>query len=200
MNNYIAPELHPDLRPYLQGDELHHPFLQLEGGVYPALYHRINQCYKYKIRQIDTPKQPNEWEAYLPHLAPSDRQVEFIKNEFGRQDPEYFRMVGQIWTDPESFGCTSSVIETMIYMDRLKPSHLFHANVFHIMTVTEQQKLSNLPDELTIHRGHHPRLLNGVSWTIDRNVALQYAIGFPEKRNISMGIVSKTDVIAFIDR
>jgi hypothetical protein len=47
---------------------------------------------------------------------------------------------------------------------------------------------------------HHPRLRNGISWTIERNIALQYALGWHKNSQISTGIISKKSVIAVIDR
>jgi hypothetical protein len=47
---------------------------------------------------------------------------------------------------------------------------------------------------------YHPRLLNGFSWTIDRQIAFQYAFGLCAPRSISTGTVSKKSVVAYIDR
>jgi hypothetical protein len=47
---------------------------------------------------------------------------------------------------------------------------------------------------------YHPQLLNGFSWTIDLQIALQYAYGLCAPRFISTGMVSKKSVVAFIDR
>jgi hypothetical protein len=69
-----------------------------------------------------------------------------------------------------------------------------------MMTESEQEKLARLPDRFTVYRGHHDQLLHGISWTINRDVALQYAIGLPGDRSISTGTAIKTSVIAFIDR
>jgi hypothetical protein len=96
MDDYITPKLHSDLQPYLIGDELHHPLLEIDGGVWPGRYHRVNWMYDYKLQTSIDPKPPNEWQSYLPHLDLLDRQIEFIKNELGREDPEYFRLVGQL--------------------------------------------------------------------------------------------------------
>jgi hypothetical protein len=106
--SYTLPQLHLDLQPYLEQDELSHPLLTIDGGVYPGLYQRINQVYQYKRRIAVNPEPPNEWQLYLPHLPVTERQVEFIKHEYGREDPEYFKIVGQTWTDFETIGCTSS--------------------------------------------------------------------------------------------
>jgi hypothetical protein len=200
MNEYTLPQLHPDLQPYLQNGELHHPLVHLEYDI-PALYQRINQFYEYKKQQISAPEPPNEWALYLPHLSDFDRYLQFVTKEIYRQDPEYFRIIGQIWTSFETLGQTSSFLEMMLGLEPFQSSQPPSPNVVHLMTEVERQKLSQLPDEFTICRGHHPRLLNGISWTIDRNIALQYAIGCnDDDRHISTGTVSKKLVIAFIDR
>jgi hypothetical protein len=201
INKFKLPELHSDLRNYLQGDELCHPLIQVEGLI-PALYRRANQVYKQRQQQISKhePQPQNEWARYLPHLSLTERQIQFIINESGKQDPAYFRTIGQIWTAPEPLGCTSGFLELLLGIHPSKPTQTFSPNVLHIMTLAEQQQLAKLPEKLTVYRGHHERLLNGISWTMNCNIALQYAVGWPEHRFISVGIVNKSSVIALIDR
>jgi hypothetical protein len=199
MSEYILPQLHPDLQPYLKDGELHHPLVHLEFNI-PALYQRVNQLYEYKKRTISHPEPPNEWALYLPHLSESDRHIQFITREICRQDPEYFRIIGQIWTSFETLGQASCFLEMMLGLEPFQRDRPLSPNVVHMMTELERQKLAQLPDEFRVYRGHHPRLLNGMSWTIDRNIALQYAVGRYEDFPISTGIVSKGSVIAFIDR
>lgn len=199
MTEYNLPQLHADLQPYLQGGELHHPLVHLEYDI-PAFYSRINQLYEYKQRQIYEPDPPNAWATYFPHLSAADRHRQFITEEIGRQDPEYFKIIGQIWTDYETLGQVSSFLEMMLSVEPFQFSQPLSQNVVHLMIETEQENFSQLPDEFTIYRGHHPRLLNGISWTIDRNIALQYALGWHKNSQISTGIVSKKSVIAVIDR
>jgi hypothetical protein len=199
MSKYSLPALHPDLAPYFQGDDLCHPLIQVEGLI-SCLFGRVNIAYAYKLQQVANPEVFNEWATYLPHLSVIERQIQFLTNEVGRQDPEYFRIIGQIWTDPEILGCTSSFMELVLDLPPFTVDRVLSKNTVYLMTDAEQQKLANLPDELTVYRGHHPRLLNGISWTLDRNIALQYAIGFGETRFISTGVVSKSSIIAFIDR
>jgi hypothetical protein len=201
MTEYILPKLHPDLLPYLEDDEIHHPLLEIEGGVYPALYQRINQVYEYKKRTVDRLEQPNEWQSYLPHLSVIDRQIEFVKNEYMREDPEYFRIVGKIWTDFEILACTSSWLELLLHSEPLRyPNRKLSINVIHMMTDIERQQLAKLPDQFIVYRGHEDRCLQGISWTIDRKIAMQYAIGLNGNRSISTGTVMKRSVIAVIDR
>jgi hypothetical protein len=199
--SYTLPQLHLDLQPYLEQDELSHPLLTIDGGVWPALYQRINQVYQYKQRTDSNPELPNEWQSYLPHLAMAERQIEFIKHEFEREDPEYFKIVGQIWTDYEILGCTSSLLELLLKIEPFhQPNRTLSANIIHMMTESEQAKFARLPDRFTVYRGHDNRLLQGISWTIDRDIALQYAMGLLGERSISTGTAIKASVIAFIDR
>jgi hypothetical protein len=200
MNEYILPKLHPDLLPYLNNDEIIHPLLKIEGGVYPAFYQRINQVYEYKKRTSENPVQPNEWQSYLPHLSINDRIKEFLTHEYMREDPEYFQIVGQIWTDFETLGQTSGLLEMMIRLSPIDRNKTLSPNIIHLMTSLELEKFTELRDRFTVYRGHENRLLHGISWTMDRNIAMQYAVGWHGNRSISTGTVMKKSVIAFIDR
>jgi hypothetical protein len=201
-NKFSRIQLHPELQPYLDRNEqtIEHPIYSCEFA-HPVIYHRINLVYESKKQEIDRPSSPpNEWESYLPHLLPSDRLLEVIKNGYTRTDPVYFKIVGQIWTDRELLGQTSSTLEVLLGIERFSGNRDRSPNIIYMMTEVEQKSLVDLPDEFRIYRGHHERLLNEISWTLDMNVAGQYAIGWEEERKISTGIVSKQDVIAFIDR
>ncbi|HEY9827355.1 MAG TPA: hypothetical protein V6D19_18095 [Stenomitos sp.] len=183
-------------------DELHHPLVHLDGGVHPRLYKRINRLYSYKIEQSIKRSSPNEWQSFLPYLPCCERVSEFLKQEIKRtdfpgEDPQYFRLLGQIWTDPECLGQSSSFLELMLGLIDHQP---LSENVHHMMTPTEKDKLSKLPEEFIVFRGHAEPLLCGISWTINLDIALQYAIGSPFISSISIGTARKSNVIACIDR
>jgi hypothetical protein len=207
IQDHCLPQLHPDLQPYLQGDELHHPLLKVEGGVYPRLYQRINKVYRDKTMRSLQPQ--NQWQAYLPDRPHPERISRFIQAEalgpdFPRQAPEYFELLGQIWTDPDLLMQSSSFLELMLGMgsaiswDKLRQPLSPH--VFHLMTPAEQQKLAELPHELRVFRGHGEPLLHGLSWTLNLDVALLWAIGNPLPSCLSIGTLQKSEVIAVIDR
>jgi hypothetical protein len=201
-NKFSRIQLHPELQPYLNRNEgtIEHPIYHCDF-VHPTFYHRINLVYESKKHKVDrSPSSPNEWESYLPHLSPRDRLLAVFKNEYMRIDPAYFKIVGQIWTDRELVGHSSSTIEVLLGIERFSANRDKSPNIIHMMTEVERQKLANLHDEFRIYRGHDERLLNEISWTLDLNVAGQYAICGEGERQISTGIVSKQDVIAFIDR
>ncbi len=117
--------------------------------------------------------------------------------DFSSETPEYFQLIGQIWTDPELLGQSSSSLEFRLGIFDSRP---LSEHAHHMMTPTEQDKLAQLPNEFIVFRGHAERLLYGMSWTTNCDIALQYAIGSPSKSLISIGTVKKSEVIAFIDR
>jgi hypothetical protein len=201
-NKFSRIQLHPELQPYLDRNEqtIEHPIYSCECA-HPSIYHRINLIYESKKQKNDRPSSlPNEWESYLPHLSPRDRLLEVFKNEYMRTDPTYFKIVGQIWTDRELVGQTSSTLEVLLGIERFSGNRARSPNIIHMMTEVERQKLADLPDEFRIYRGHDERLLNEISWTLNLNVAGQYAVGWEEEHKISTGTVRKQDVIAFVDR
>jgi hypothetical protein len=202
VDRYVLPQLHPDLQPYVDRDELHHPLLDLDGGVYPRIYGRINKLYARRIERSIGSFIPTEWDSLFSHLKDSERIEAFTRQEMQRSDfpantPEYFKIIGQIWTDPECLAMTSSFLELML---GIMHGRSIDPNVCEMMTPIERDKLSQLPTEFTVFRGHADSLLNGISWTTNINIALQYAIGSPLKSSISIGTANKSAVLAVIDR
>ena len=202
ITNFQLPVLHPELRPYVDEDELHHPLLHLDGGVFPGLYNRINKLFAFKNGLFARHDSGYEWGKFYPDFPIYDRirkfhKIELQRSDFPRQTPEYFRLLGDIWTDLELLGQTSNFLETFMGIDLHKCQS---NNVQYMMTEAERAILTNLPDELVIYRGHYERLKHGISWTINPEVALQYALGTPLGNEVSVGTVSKTLVMAYIDR
>lgn len=202
IQSYTLPTLHPDLQPYLQGDELQHPLVSVDGGVYPRNYGRINQLYAYKQQQSRQSRLPNRWQSYYPDLPPFERISKFQmeeteKSEFPRQDPDFYQLLGQIWTDPEMLGPSSSFLEFILGIMFGMP---LSQHVYHLMTPSEQQKLASMSPTFQVFRGHDNRFLGGISWTLSLDVALLYSVGCPDQASVSVGTVNRSEVIAFIDR
>ncbi len=199
---YRLPSLHPDLQPYQFKDELHHPLVSYEGGVYPRFYARINKVYQDQKAKRKRNVELNLWQSFYPDLDLFERLHNFYveeldKPDFPQRDPKYFKILGQIWTNPESLGQSSSFLELMLGTMAGLP---LSKHVHHMMTSVEQKKLTALPKELTVFRGHDHPLLHGISWTLNLDIALQFAMGSPHQSSVSIGTVLKSDVIALIDR
>lgn len=202
LQTYRLPSLHPDLQPYLSEKGLHHPLVHFEWAISPRLHARLNKIYQYRKTSAARKLEPNLWQSFYPDLDLFERLHNFYfeeldKPDFPQRDPKYFEMLGQIWTNPESLGQSSSFLEltlgTMVGLPLSKHVH-------HMMTSAEQKKLTVLPKELTVFRGHDHPLLHGISWTLNLDIALQFAVGSPHQSSVSIGTVQKSDVIALIDR
>lgn len=202
LQTYRLPSLHPDLQPYLSEKGLHHPLVHFEWAISPRLHARLNKIYQYRKTIAARKLEPNLWQSYYPHLDVTERILKFYIEESGlpdfpERDPEYFKIVGQIWTNPESLGQSSGFLELLLGLDYGMP---LSKHAHHIMTSSEQEKLTALPDELTVFRGHAHPLLQGISWTLKLDVALLFAVGSPLQSSVSIGTVQQSDVIALIDR
>ncbi|MEM8641237.1 MAG: hypothetical protein AAGG51_20835 [Cyanobacteria bacterium P01_G01_bin.54] len=200
--HFQLPQLHPDLIPYIDQDEINHPLFHLEGGVFPGIYNRVNQAYAIKRGWRKTRLPGREWQNFYPDLPAIERvykfwDVEPRRSDFPRQTPKYFQLLGDIWTDLEVLGQNSCFLGLFTGLDfQSSPSE----NMRYIMTPSEQQTLARLPDQLLVYRGHNQRLRQGMSWTLQPNIALQYALGLSLGNEISVGTIPKQSVLAYINR
>ena len=197
IDEYSLPTLHHELEPYLHEYQINHPILKID--VSPIIYNRINKLYIYKKENKQKAIKPNQWQLFLPHLPSHERMAQFTIQEMERKDfpgenPDYYKMLGQMWTDEECLGESSPFLELMLGMDNEISNEYAH----YMMTLTEKNILSQLPNKFTVFRGHADPLLNGISWTTNINIALQYAIGSPLKSSISVGKVQKSDIILWL--
>jgi hypothetical protein len=191
MPDYTSPQLHPDLARFRDGTIINHPLVHFEH-VSPAFYSRLNQLYEHHLQQQLGEYTPNEWDQFQSDMPPLDRLMHLIQTTHPKDDAGYYRMVGQIWTAPELLSNSSSTLSMLIV-----PSH---ANLACLMTESERAVLGGLPETIKVYRGHNAQLRDGYSWTLNRGVALQWAVGLPYNDSISTGKVATKRIIAYIDR
>lgn len=182
------PPLHTDLTECLRGRSLQHPLIQFEDA-WPAFYSRLNQLYEHRLRKLRGEHTPNEWDRFHPELSPSERVYCLFEP---RDTPEYYRLFGQMWTDPELPQHSSTLIGCAVCWS--------HANISHLMTAAERAIVAALPKSVRLYRGHAAPLRDHWSWTLDREIALRWAIGLPNFGWLSTGIVAKDRLLAFFDR
>lgn len=169
--------LHPDLQSYLVGNTLRHPLLSAEW-VDSRMFARLNRLYELCKQSTTSGKhERNDWELLRPDLAPFDRLRWFDEYrsfwdypvEYRDRVAEYDRLVGQIWTDPELLWHTSDAFQSLLV--RALPGSPIDA----LMIESEFKRLAELPEILQVFRGHVCTLDGGVSWTLNPNVALDWA-------------------------
>jgi hypothetical protein len=191
MSETTFPSLHPDLRPYLDGHKLRHPQLKFDFA-FPVFFARLNRLYRHQLESHTAQYMPNKWDHFHPELSGPDRLEHFLKTHRPIDDSAYYQLVGQLWTAPELLAVPSGFILTIVDWS--------HANTSHIMTTAEHAGLAELSETFSLYRGHPESLRDGCSWTLDRNIARQWALGQPAGDSVSTGTVAKKDILAYITR
>ena len=176
--------LHSELLPYLDGTTLEHPLLRSEYA-WPAMSARLNRVFELATREnrvID---------LNITHSDIQTRLTQHLQTQ-PVDSAEYYRDIGNLWTHAELTGLTSDVVTMLI--DPL------HEHTDEIMTNQERNFLTDLPDEIELFRAHHESLQCGCCWTLDEEFARRWATGIPQNNQISRGMASKRNVIAYISR
>lgn len=195
-------DLHGDLLPYLSrvpglGEAIRHPL------VFSVPHHEmmnsiINRQYIAKKAAALEAFRTKNYVTYI-YLHERPYRVRAFMNLIDyMNDADYWKYLGQIWTDSEN-----------INQERLNWIRLWESDRSDrhlVMSEEERATLEGLPDRITIYRGVSTRKgLQGLSWTIDRGRAVWFGRRFAsfDSRSIfyvGEAEVEKRHVLAFFDR
>ncbi|MGB4709077.1 MAG: hypothetical protein WBH28_11465 [Fuerstiella sp.] len=192
-------ELHEDLRPHLLGHSLNHPLVEWPLA-YPAFYARINRCYEFQLAAVaGSIDYSNQWNCFYPNLAVQDRIDLYIQQSFENSPdidtlatPESLQFLGQCWNSPDVIAQTSSFFEVL-------SGHPADHDISAVMTTHEHEGWKQLPQTVTVFRGHRQELLAGSCWYLDENIARAWAT-LPYNGYLSSGQIKKQYVRAMFDR
>jgi hypothetical protein len=147
-----------------------------------------------------------------PDLSGSEKLDWFFGSLFENRSSCDPQLAGEIWTDPELVTNTCDVLTRLL--GGLLPS----TAIDEFMTPGERSRLSELPDEVRLFRGHVPVLEHRPSWTINPIVALDWALLRIDKLSkfeienpaepvvqfclpmVTIGTALKEHIVAFVDR
>lgn len=155
-------ELHEDLAAYLVEEGgmmmLKHP-LVYDIPYFPGKNAVLNAQYKHKAAFRDKAEGEGNWGAYVGIHERAYRFNAFYEIEPNLSDVDYWRLLGELYTDCENVWQIDFMAELFL-SDRPGSEHL--------MNEAERQFLSHLPETVTIYRGFHPEHnnLRGMSWTL----------------------------------
>lgn len=196
-------DLEPELLDYYEDEGalgapcIRHPLVYsiLHG---PNLNAMVNQQYRYKKEAVDRALKEEKWSTYIYlHERPYriDAFNELCEMEvFADSHPEYWRLLGDIWTDSENVWQN----EDLWRINLTTPWPGRH----HMMTDDERGELAEcLDDPIPVYRGFcRVGRDQGLSWTHNLVVAKFFARRFAmngETQYIAAGQVAKKDVIAY---
>lgn len=192
--------LHPDLVPYLHEEPdkrpvLHHP-LVIEVGAYPSRYDALNNLYRNKLDALKPALQAHDWDKYV-WLHEKPYRLDVLHECIGKGlcGSNYWRLVGEVWTDCENIHQNLSLWRTT-WRSR-EPDRE------HAMTEDELKAHGCLGDETTVWRGTPYRgSIRGLSWTTNKQKALWFAQRFRGEGTplLATGRVRRVDALATILR
>lgn len=184
--------LHEDLVPYIQegplGQSLHHP-LVIQIFYTPGLNHMSNQQYLHKLEYIKKATEKKEWSSIIWMYERPYRLEKFLEIADKLTDQEYWKILGDIWSDSENLWQYKIILNSLLDANRSGREAM--------MNDDERIFLESLPDELIIYRGHQEINRLGHSWTLSYWQAKWFASRFKQTKNsVVQAIVSKKDIIA----
>ena len=185
-------ELHPDLQSHLRNGWITHPLLKLQYWK-PGDNRRINTLYEHRLNRAQSARQSNDWDTLIALHRPTEREMAFYENCEHMERADHYRISGNIWTDPEIIRSGSCFVAGVI-----SASDDFSVRRA-IMSDNELAELDSLPDRLQIFRSHLEWNRDGFCWTLDRNIALDFAYGY-DWPCLTTANIAKSDALAFFQR
>lgn len=192
--------LRPDLRPFLQETEvgyfIRHPFCN-EMVQYLDRCALIHQTIDKQAAMADACFEAHDYEGYINCIEIYSQPEWFAKDADLLSDDRYWPILSRIYQAQKFTHYYRELFDGLFRADRPGRENL--------MTPEERETLAKLPDVLTVYRGYSDDdaegYAEGISWTLDRRVALWYAnwnsdADYPR---LITAKVRKSDVWAFFD-
>ena len=194
----------PELEPYLEEDGTFGPCLR-HPLVYQMLFDpkrsgHVNAQYQYKKKALAKAIKEERWDTVVfLHERPYrvDAFYEHVAWACDPETPDYWDLLGSIWTDSENIWQNEDIWHELLAVDADIEARQ------HMMNEDERGTLSLMPDEFEIYRGFKKDdRVNGLSWTVNRITAKFFATRLAHDDDvprIATGTISKTHVLARFD-
>ena len=185
-------ELHPDLQSHMRDGWITHPLLKLQYWK-PGDNRRSNTLYQLRLQQVESARKSNDWDTFVALHRPTEREMAFYENCEHMDRDDYYRIGGNIWTDPEIIHSGSCFVAGVINAsDDVEIRH-------QIMSNDERDELASTSHRIRIFRSHLDWNRDGFCWTLDRKIALEFAHGY-DWPSLTSAFASKSDVLAYFLR
>ena len=163
-------ELHDDLRPWVVedgpfGPMLKHPLVQ-EIFFDQTRCARINLSYDYKLRAVAEAEEKQQWSRCI-FLRERPYRPMILHELVGVVDgPEYWKLVGEVWTDSENCWEYQDEWRDMLTVDTPGREFMSSEDVRCVFSLSPED--GGLLPETRVYRGFAQEgALDGYSWTLD---------------------------------
>lgn len=189
-------ELDPELKKYIRGALIVHPLFVLPVPNSPEEIEQLNLILKRRITAAEAAKAKKDWYEFLQLHQRIFRHQVFLGFWHELNPDDYWKIISWVWCDADSTTKNTEVWR------QLFSNHMDHRR--EMMWTEEIEAFDNLPQSITVYRGCAVGGEAGLSWSTDREVAINFAtkfmdVGSPDVLLIT-GEVRKADVIAYLLR
>jgi hypothetical protein len=211
-----VPPLDPELRMCVverrnAGTMINHPLVH--DFYIPGNNGRYNKTLKLKRKLIDELCAKREWDKiFLLGYVERPYQLEWL-NRWAPEMPDevYWEILGDIWTDSENIWQHKDGWREALSSERPRRECIMNTETYEELKEGEPPRQKNerefyesLPDVVKVYRGNPaPDGGSGLSWTLNRSVAVMFAkrLRLPGMTpKLISGKVRKENVLAFFDR
>ena len=138
-----------------------------------------------------------KYKRYVFFHARTHRANAFSSIACKLSDADYWRILADVWIDTENADECWNVWTQLVGKKTSR-----RPGIEYMMLQDEQQALKDLPEIITVYRGHvgRPSRFRDFSWTTDVSVARWFANRFSADGHVLVGTVQKSDVLALFLR
>jgi hypothetical protein len=188
LSNRLEP-LGSELEEYLVGSQLRHPWVF--DTVDRSRAARANQVYRSKRARWHEALKQRDWLTFVTVYERPHRLEGFYYIAEECTHEEYWDSLGFVWMDSENIWRNIETWQELWNSERPGKASS--------MNEQEREVLASLPQELAIYRGFTEGRVEGMSWTLDRDVAVRFVQRFGGTAAVAMARARKDDVHAFFD-
>jgi len=189
LSNRLEP-LDPELEEYLDGSELRHRWI-FDTVSDRSRAARTNHIYRSKREQWHESLEQRDWHKFVTVYERPHRLEGFYYIARECTHEEYWDTLGFVWMDSENIWQNIETWQELWNCERPSKSSSMNEH--------ERKVLASLPRELSIYRGFTEGRVEGMSWTLDRDVAVRFAQRFGGIAAVAVAHAKKDDVHAFFD-
>ena len=133
-----------------------------------------------------------DWKSYLWRVPRPGRLAALLEIIPKLTDPEYWQLLGTIWTDTEYPNVNRALWLGLFTSKR--------DNRDPVMDAEGHAAVDRLPDPVRIYRGAQLRYARGMSWTTDPDTAAWFAHRFQHRRGeVFTTTLAKRKILAYFD-
>ena len=183
-------ELHPHLKASLTesvvGTMVHHPLLV---SFFPeGMEDSLNEAYAFKRKRVEEALAEKNYRNFVFTYERAYRVDAFMDIADRLTQQEHWSLFSDVWTDSENIHESMETWLELLYGFQDDPQLM--------MGEEDRQHYDALPDEFTIYRGGVDD--TGLSWTLDRELALWFANRFKKDHEVFERKIQKKEALAYL--